>query len=69
MPNDDEVFFNNSHKFSYHMLMSRDCALAWKRLQESRPQTPTEDPNTWCTYTKRLYHVPNQPPIPRPSTP
>ena len=51
------------------MLMSRDCALAWKRLWEPRPQTPIEDPNTWHTYTERLYHVPNQSPIPMPSTP
>ena len=53
----------------YHMLMSRDCALAWKRLREPRSQTPIEDPNIWHTYTERLYHVPNQPPIPLPSTP
>ena len=45
------------------MLMSRDYALAWKRPQEPRPQTPIEDPNTWHTYTKRLYQVPNQMPI------
>ena len=52
----------------YNMLMSRDCALAWKRLWEPRPQTPIMDPNIWHTYTERLYHVPNQPPIPMPST-
>ena len=53
----------------YHMLMSIDCATTWKRLRESRPQTPIEDPNTCHTYTERLYQVPNQPPIPMPSTP
>ena len=53
----------------YHMLMSRDDALAWKRLWEPRPQTPVKDPNTWHTYIERFYHVPNQPPIPMPSTP
>ena len=53
----------------YHMLMSSDCATAWKRLREPRPQTPIEDPETWHTYTERLYQIPNQPPIPMPSTP
>ena len=53
----------------YHMLMSSDCATAWRRLREPTPQTPIEDPNTRHTYTKSPYQVPNQPPIRMPSTP
>ena len=53
----------------YHMLMSSDCAIAWKRLWEPRPQTPINDPNTWHTYTERLYQVPNHPPSHMPCTP
>ena len=52
----------------YHMLISSDCATVWRRLREPRPQTSIEDPNTWHPYTKRLYQVPNQPPISMPST-
>lgn len=31
---------------TYHMLMSRDAAAAWRRLREPRPPTPIADPQT-----------------------
>ena len=53
----------------HHMLMSSDCVIAWKILQEPRPQTPIEHYSIGYTYTERLYPVPNQSPILMPSTP
>ena len=53
----------------YHMLMSNDCARAWRRLQEPQSQTPIQDPSTWHTYAEKLYQVPDQPPIMTPYTP
>jgi len=53
----------------YHLLMSMDCATAWRTLREPRPTTPIEDPQTWHDYAERLYEVPGQPPIPEPPEP
>ncbi|MCO5549181.1 hypothetical protein L7F22_002647 [Adiantum nelumboides] len=49
----------------FHLLMSQDSAVAWRRLREPRPSTPIEDPQRWHDYAQRLYEIPGQPLIPK----
>ena len=49
------------------MLMSSNTSTAWRHLRERHPSTPINDPQTWHTYAKQLYEIPNQPLIPQPT--
>ncbi|MCO5558709.1 hypothetical protein L7F22_012295 [Adiantum nelumboides] len=57
--------FEEAHELDlYHLLMSQDSVIVWRRLREPRPSTLIEDPQRWHDYAQRLYEILGQPPIP-----